>query len=534
MDGDIWIESEMGKGSTFFFKVRLDIENKAKFCEFTNAFDKWGMKVLLVEGNAKRRKKIDDILKRQHFDVTTCDSEEEAIKLLKESIKQNQYELVIISDILNKLNGIELVMQIKGLFSIKNKPEIIILHDYNRVEIVGKAEKLGVAATLFKPIKPSLLLNTIMKVFGKEGFEQTSAVKKNETETQILSDLYGIPVLLVEDNEINQEVANDILTSVGMMVTIANNGKDAVDMVKSSSYDIVLMDIQMPVMDGYDATRAIRKDPAYSELPIIAMTANAALSNHEKCLRVGMNDFVSKPIDTKELFEKIKRLTTLDINKKTSAIEEKSNLKEEAFPALEGIDVESALSRLGGNQKLYRKLLTKFHSIHKYDIAEIKKAVDQDDYKTAEIITHTLKGAAGNLGAKAVYLASSNLENELKSFEQEQLKPLIDHLEQVMVQVIDTIASIEQGPEDKDTTTKLDEVNIADMHNSLEGLMKLIEDHDMEAADYLESIIVGLKDPAWSSLFVAMSEKLEQYDFDAAKHHLSVIRSKLRKEGARI
>ncbi|NMA65768.1 MAG: response regulator [Clostridiaceae bacterium] len=350
-------------------------------------------------------------------------------------------------------------------------------------------------------------------------------------EPQNLSRFCGIQVLLVEDNEINQEVANDILTSVGMMVTIAGNGKDAVEMVKRSSYDIILMDIQMPVMDGYDATRAIRKDLAYSELPIIAMTTNATPSNHEKCLEVGMNDFVSKPIDTKGLLKKIKQWTTLNINNKTWAIEEKSNLKEEAFPALEGIDVESALSRLGGNQKLYRKLLTKFYLIHKYDIAEIKKAVDQDDYKTAEIITHTLKGAAGNLGAKAVYLASSNLEKQLKSFEQDQLKPLMEHLERVMVQVIDGIASIEQGAEDEDTTIQFDEVNITDIYDRLEGLMKLIEDHDMEAADYLESLIVGLKDPVWSSLFVSMSEKLEQYDFHGAKHHLSVIISKLKKEG---
>ncbi len=530
MGGDIWVESEAGKGSTFFFTAKLDIASKEKFNEFKNTFRMWGMKVLVVDNNAKSRKIIASILSDMSFDTTTCASGEEAISLFKEPKEDKSYELVVMNYKMTGMNGIEASKQIKGLFSSKNEPAIIMLRDYNSLEVLEKAEKLGLAATLYKPVTPSLLLNTIMKIFGKEGFEQSSIVLEKKKETKYLSELRGTQVLLVEDNEINQEVAREILRGADMTVTIASNGKEAVDMVKSSTYDIVLMDIQMPVMDGYDATSAIRKDLAFSELPIIAMTANATLSDQEKFRTSGMNGFVFKPIDAKELFEKIALLTASDITKLPSATKEKSNVKDDAFPALEGIEVESALSRLGGNQKLYRRLLMKFYTNHRHAIGEIKHAIDQDDYKAAEIFTHTVKGAAGNLGAQEVYSAASNLEAELRALKQDNLEPLIDHLEQALIQVIDSIASLEHDFEDKDNTAKSDEVDITDLLSRLDELMKLIEDHDMDAVEYLESIITKLKNTALSSAFIEMREKLEQYDFDGVRHHMNAIISKLKKE----
>ncbi len=533
MDGDIWVESELNQGAAFCFTTRLDISLTDTPQKYKNAFKNWGMKVLLVENNATSRKMIGDMLTNMSFDVTTSGSKEEALEVLKQSKEQRQYELIIISDKRDKLNGLDLFMETKELFLPSNPPKSIVFYDLNRSEIAEEAEKAGVSATLHKPITPSQLLNTILKVVGKEGFEQANSGLVDETETKDFPKLCGIHVLVVEDNEINQELAKDILKGFGMTVKTAKNGKDALEMVKESTYDIVLMDIHMPVMDGYNATKAIRADPTCSELPIIAMTANATTSDQEKCFAVGMNDFVSKPINTEELFDKIAQLTapTLNGSRIPSATRKSSHQKAETLPVLEGIDVESTVIRLGGNLKLYKRLLRKFHMRQRNAVEEIQNALDKNDFESAGIITHTLKGAAGNLGAQAVYFAASNLEQELKTRKKKNVAPLLDELKPALVKVFDSITTLEDETDEKDNASGNGGIYVDNLLSKLEELMKLIAEHDFDAVEYLETIITEHKHTFLPNEIMGVKENLEHFDFDNARIKMNAIIKKLQKAG---
>ena len=527
MKGDIWVESEEGKGSTFFFTAEFNVADQGRCSDCINAFEKYGMKVLLVDDNEKSRNAVGNILLNMSFNVTMCTSGEEAINLFKVAKEETGYDLVIMDNKMAGMDGIEAIRHIKELFSSGDVPAMILLSSFNESEVIEKANLLGVEAVLYKPLTPSILYNWIMKIFGKEVFDQVSAGSESENETKFSSKFQDIKVLLVEDNEINQEVAHEILKAVGMTVAIANNGIEAVDMVKTDMYDIVLMDIQMPKMDGYDATREIRKDPAFAELPIIAMTANALRCDKEKCFDVGMNDYITKPVDTVQLFQIIRhwikrketnlgKKTFAEYNSLSSKEEIKEKSKENNHLTLESadVDVQSALSRLGNNYKFYERLLTKFCNNHKNAVEEIKQAVAQGDFKTAEILTHTLKGAAGNIGAKEVYLTASILEAELRASRQGNANQLLKKLKKALVQLLDTHTALEEDKENVEHLSKaVEEIN-SDVLLELVEFKKLVEDHDMDAVECFEGIVIKTKNTALYNKLLEIQKILEQYEFD--------------------
>lgn len=531
MNGDIWLESKIGKGSTFFFTVILDNTEESIDSDNKKSFKIPRLNVLLLDTHFKSRKVIANILRDIPLDVTECNTKDEAILYFTKQKEDKKYDLVIIANKILGSNGLEVARQIKNLAKLKEEPSIILITSYDDFEILKEAEQIGISETLYKPITTTMLLKVISRILKKKGSIESNVRIDEKNEIDLMTDSRKLEVLLVEDNEINQEVATDILKSSGMMVFIANNGEEAVKMVNERKFDIVLMDIQMPVMDGFDATIAIRKNPKFSDLPILAMTANVTIDDREKCFKVGMNDFISKPVDIKELLKKINHLTNLNINENISIREDTSSIKNINLKNLEGIDVESALRRLRGNYNLYKKLALKFYSIHKYDIEKIKVSVEKKDYKTAEIITHTLKGAAGNLGANTVHLAASNLEKELKASKPISLENLIENLENKMNQVMNSISTIKQTHEEKDSKTKLQKINIASLFDDLKKLMKLIDDYDMASVEYFETLYQNISESKWSNQFIEMNKKLEQYDFDSAKTHLSKILDELEKEG---
>ena len=178
---------------------------------------------------------------------------------------------------------------------------------YGREEVMQQSEEVGLDGFLLKPVNPSMLFDTIIQAFSEAEPETPRVVHRQEQTTEVLEYIRGAKVLLVEDNVINQQVAREILESAGLKITLANDGQEAVNAVKEKEYDAVLMDVQMPVMDGYTATREIRKDEHFKELPIIAMTAHAMAGDEEKSLKAGMNGHVTKPIDPDHLFSTLRK-----------------------------------------------------------------------------------------------------------------------------------------------------------------------------------------------------------------------------------
>ena len=301
MGGEIWVESEAGKGSEFIFTAKFGLARKFSRRHLEPSVDLRGMRVLVVDDNASSREILQSLLETMTFQVTVAASAEEGIAELEKEAKSRPYRLVVMDWKMPGMDGIKASALIKKHPSLPQKPKIIIATAYGREEVMQRSEKVGVDGFLLKPVGQSVLFDAIMVAFGKEAPEGEAVARVSGSDEEELRKIRGAMVLLAEDNEINQQVAEEILQQAGLVVRIANNGKEAVEMVKAGNFDVVLMDIQMPVMGGFEATQEIRRDERFKDLPIIAMTAHAMAGDREKSIEAGMNDHVTKPIDPDQL-----------------------------------------------------------------------------------------------------------------------------------------------------------------------------------------------------------------------------------------
>jgi two-component system sensor histidine kinase/response regulator len=299
MGGDVGVTSEPGKGSTFWFTAYLG-KSVAPGRQRILRSDIQGRRVLIIDDNPPARAVLSSLLAGMGFVVDEAASGEEGIAMVGQAAEAEQpYEIAFVDWQMPKLDGIETSKRIMKMLDLPSPPHIVMVTAYGREEVLKQAEQSGIESVLVKPVTSSTLFDTTLAVL------QASDNSANITPSAVLHDVSltrGARVLLVEDNEINQEVALGQLEDAEVEVDVAENGEVAVRMVQAKAYDLVLMDMQMPVMDGIEATRVIRSDQRFVALPIIAMTANAMTADRDKCLEAGMNDHISKPIDAQELF----------------------------------------------------------------------------------------------------------------------------------------------------------------------------------------------------------------------------------------
>ncbi|HAI69001.1 MAG TPA: hypothetical protein DCM38_06130 [Gammaproteobacteria bacterium] len=256
--------------------------------------------------------------------------------------------------------------------------------------------------------------------------------------------IQGARILLVEDNSINQQVARETIEGEGLIVEIANNGKEAIAMIAKSDFDAVLMDVQMPEMDGYEATRLIRENPQYSELPIIAMTAHAMSGDKEKCLAAGMNDYITKPIEVDRLFSTLKKWVTPPSHELPSLCEIEAPSEEMDFETLfsdelPGIDIADGLNRLLGNRQLYFELLRDFRTEYQDITNQIKTLLKQGNTEKVLYLLHSFKGVTGNLAINNLSESSKALEMVLKMGD-EMTPELLKAFEEAVTDVMNTLA----------------------------------------------------------------------------------------------
>ena len=424
MGGDIWVESEPGLGTTFSFTADFWLgKEKAKKCSIPAPALR-GMKVLVVDDNATSREILREILESFSFSVSVAASGEEGITELENADENKPFDLVIMDWKMPGIDGIEASKLIKSDQVLRKIPGIVLVTAYGREEVMVQAEKVGLEGLMLKPITPSILLDTIMQAFGQTVHEASGTAHRKEQEAKAWDNIQGARVLLVEDNEINQQVAMEILQGAGLTVRIANNGQEGVDAFKQDQYDAILMDIQMPVMDGYTATREIRKHNRFKEVPIIAMTAHAMTGDEKKSLESGMNDHVTKPIDPNQLFATLRKW--IQPRKRQFQVQQPEVLvqrhesdatlpTEDELPEfLPGFVLSDGLRRLQGNKGLYRRLLFDFATDYNEVANEIQQAFDTGDFDQAHRLVHNLKGLAGNLAATELHVAAVNLERLVK------------------------------------------------------------------------------------------------------------------------
>ncbi len=419
MEGTIWVESTPGQGSTFIFTAVFGVNAHQKKKQLLLSDDLKGKRVLVVDDNHMAQEVIANALNAFFMDVSIASTGAEGISMVESADATQPYDLIIMDWQMPEMNGIKTAEIIKNHPNLKTIPKIIMLTAYGREEVVRRAEEAKLDGFLVKPMNPSLLFESIMEVFGKKlAREEFGERVKAQQEVLGLENIRGANILLVEDNEINQEVAIELLMQKGFNITVANNGKEAVEKVNQAEFDCVLMDIQMPEMDGYEATRAIRTNERFATLPIVAMTANVMQGDREKCIEAGMSDHVSKPINTKELFSALIKWVPKREGLGPEASSEPGNTQSTQdggpLPRIPGVNVEAGVERVNGNENLYRKLLGNFYQNNINTKLEIEKALKAGDLKLAERLVHTVKGVSATIGADELAAVAEPLEAELR------------------------------------------------------------------------------------------------------------------------
>ncbi len=416
MGGEIHAESDPGNGSTFWFE--LPFERQAAEHEKTHrlSVDLRGLRALVTDDNAMSRDILSDTMLSFGFKVGTAADGEEALAQLHAAKDEGRpYDVVLMDWKMPGMDGLETSRQIRTTAEFWDLP-IVMVTAFGRENEREHSVAVEIDAFLTKPVQQSVLFDTLMQVFeqarGEAGAPRAMVTKQSVRPVG----LHGAHLLLAEDNVINQEVAVGILSAEGIRVDVANNGLEAVDMVGRQGYDAVLMDMQMPEMDGYEAARRIREDDTLTDLPIIAMTAHAMEGDRDKCLDAGMDDYVTKPIDPKQLFHVLSKWVSVAAEpQEGTASQPQVETTSAEPPSLDGFDVADALDRLRGNERLYRKLLGDLAGKHGRDCEHIQEAVKAGDLMSAKNIAHTLKGIAGNLSAREVHPAAAAVESALTS-----------------------------------------------------------------------------------------------------------------------
>jgi two-component system, sensor histidine kinase and response regulator len=418
MGGQVGVESEPGKGSTFWFSARVGIGQGVKRELLPNP-DLRGRRALVVDDNDHARAVIVDMLEGMTFITNEASCGADAVEEVRRAAATSDpYDVVYLDWRMPGMDGMETARQIRSL-GLASAPMFLMVTAYGREEVIKEAEHAGIQNVLVKPVSPSILFDTTMSVLGGQRAKQPAAEASSAATTDArLAPLRGARILLVEDNDINQQVARELLEDAGLVVDVADNGRIALELLQKNTYGLVFMDMQMPVMDGVTATREIRKLPAYANLPIVAMTANAMEQDRRKCRDAGMNDFLVKPIDPQEMFAILLRWgRQLRASAEVVApVRQPAQLPPAAasgagpFDHIEGLDTALGLSRMMGKKSLYAAMLKRYLAGQQQVVAEIRQALADGDTATAERLAHTTKAVSGNVGATAIQERAAALE----------------------------------------------------------------------------------------------------------------------------
>jgi len=506
MGGQIWLESEPGVGSAFLFTLWLDVGEPGASDRIV-PHQLQNLRVLVVDDNAAAREILAESLESLAQRVDSVSSGNEALAAVKERDADYPYDVVFMDWRMPGMDGLQTTRLIKNDASLRNQPAVIIVTAFGREEVREEAETLHVDAFLVKPVTKSMLVDSLVSVFAADtpesGMGETSGTAEESTR------LRGLRALLTEDNEINQQIAVELLEGVGATVDVASNGRIAVEMLDAASqpYDLVLMDLQMPEMDGYQATTRIRADARYARLPIIAMTAHATMEERQRCLNAGMNDHISKPIDPNHLYETLARFYRLApapapapaasassaaaaaAIPPSGATTQKPTPVADPIPEVEGLDTQDGLSRVAGNRKLYLKLLRQFVAQQGLAPAQIVEALDRGDRPLAERLAHTIKGVAGSLGARGVQEIAAKVEKSIAA--KTPISELGSELKAFKVTLTDLITRLSVAlPSEQASSPAAAQAPALDpvpTRKVVEEMIAHLDSFDPAAADCLES-----------------------------------------------
>jgi two-component system sensor histidine kinase/response regulator len=521
MGGQIWVESEPGKGSIFSFTAWLDTRAEARKRQTVIPGILNGMRALVVDDNPSARNVLQELLHEFPFIVEAVDSGERALEAVQAAQGGKPFGLVLMDWRMPGLGGVEATRKLKKEMGLASPPAVIIV----TASIGGDAERAEAKASgaddfLIKPVTASALVDSVIRIFAPDHNAVPDQARSGEGEREESHTLAGARVLLAEDNEINQQIAMELLHQAGAEVA-------------SRPFDIVLMDIQMPLMDGYQATRLIRAEPRFATLPIIALTAHAMVEERRRAMESGMNDQITKPIDPQALIQTMGRFYRQSDASAPGVVRERAAGSTD-FAAVPGVDVEAGLQRVAGNRVLYRDLLKRFEESQAEAVASIRSALAEKDRSAAEGIAHTLKGVAGNIGAKGVHAAAAAVEQSIRKNEPpRRTKKLLVECQDELAAVVSAIRhALGAEAEDEETGPRTGPIDFAFRRSIMEKLRKLIQESDSEAVDYLKQVRGELAASGAKERCKSLEKALHAYDFPLALELLKDFENEPR-DGAR-
>jgi PAS domain S-box-containing protein len=539
MGGDVGVESDYGKGSTFWFTARLG-KGIARAKKFLPNPDLRGRRILVVDDNEMSRIVLSEMLTGMTFSVKDVASGKAALEEILTAAKAGQpYDVILLDWQMPGMDGIETARAIREL-PISPLPHRIMVTAYGREEVLKEASLAGLEDVLIKPVSSSTMFDTMVQVLGGKRDETQDEDQQAAPLAQDLNSIKSSSILLVEDNEFNQQIANELLTDAGFTVEIAEDGRKSLEMLDKRLYDIVLMDMQMPVMDGVTATKEIRKDERFKDLPILAMTANVMEADMERCREAGMQDHIGKPIDPDELFGKLlkwlKPSQIVEV-KETAPPSVKEAKKEEPKPAkrakqddlpeIPGLDTKLGLKRVMGKKTFYVEMLRKYIENQGQAPVQIRQSLDADDYGTAERQAHTAKGVSGNIGATELQGMAAALEKAIREkSSREEIGALLETFGTAHGKLIVGLMEAFPAAAVQAEAGKVDEAMAAEV---CKKMMELLANDDSEAADFLAAEKDALRQILGTDHFGPFEQAIGQYDFAQA---LELMKSRAEKSNS--
>ena len=533
MDGYIWAESEPGVGSTFHFTTWFGLGSQDKRKRLIA--DLAGVRALVVDDNAQAREILTEALRVFALRAESVSSGEDAVREIAAADSTDPYRLVLMDWHMPGLDGLQASRIIKRNERLQNIPKIVMVTAFGREEIRAQAEEIGVESYLLKPVNQSLLYDTLVDLFGVVGTDERRSRARKDDPT--VHDATGIRVLLVEDNEMNQQVATELLESAGAIVTVANHGGEAVKILTAGDqppeFDVVFMDLQMPEMDGFTATRLLRSDRRLQKFPIIAMTAHALVEERQRCIDAGMNDHVSKPIDPDNLFTTLLRWAKPSPKHpaESQAPVKIEAADEVALPEIPGIKVADGLNRVAGNRRLYRDLLAQFAAKQCDAATQVSTALESSDVKLAERIAHTVKGVAGNLGIVEVQSVAQQLEKALRDGDGTVSTLLVEFGNVMSLQIRAIEEALRESVAGRPATPQTLPFDGEAAAAAIAHLRRLLEASDGDAEESFRSLRDAVASVIEKPYLDGLSASITDFDFDASLVKLDDIAKRCARNG---
>jgi signal transduction histidine kinase/CheY-like chemotaxis protein len=519
MDGHIWVESTPNAGSSFIFTARFQLA-KADESITTVLPDVNKLRILVVDDRREAQLVLVDLLTvlgvgLEYGKIHCASSGKIALGMLQQAEDANQpYDLLFTDWVMPEMNGKHFLHNLKNR-NLVFQPQIIVISAYHSDVIRETAEEFGVQHFLSKPILPNALRQLFNAITGNTAINDYDASPLQNI------NLSGMRVLLTEDNLINQQLAIELMESHGVEVTVANNGQEAIEKlgaVEADYYHVVLMDLHMPVMDGYEATRQIRANSRYDNVPLIAMTAYAMITERNQCYEMGMNGHLSKPIELEEFYSTLAHYyVNVTANHSPLIQTQKSPDALPPLPDIAGLNIKDAIRRAGNNQKLYMRLLFQFVTDYVDCDETFTNKITSAQWGDAKMLAHTLKGLAGTLGVNLISNYVSSLEIACQKQNSESALIALSEMMKILSPILISLQQyFIENPLAKYTPLVNSEKKLDKLPSCMQTLMDLLVDCDNDANRLWEENYSEFAVTLLPSVINKIEQALHDFDFDTA------------------